>query len=121
MKVLAMLCAVVCAIGGSAFAQSVTDTVKIQIDRAIVVNGTELPAGQFTIQLFTPGAGASSAVLVRSESGAHASVMVSRLHQTDLTAVDGATVILDKRGENYVLDQIWISPNIGYQVLQPSR
>ena len=121
MKAFAMICAVVCAIGGTAFAQSVTDTLNLQLDRPMVVNSTELPAGHFTIQILSTGGGGNTALLVRSDSGAQASVLVNRLNSPDPKAIPGANVTLTRQGNDYVLDQVWLSPNVGFQVLHPAQ
>ncbi len=120
MKTFAMICAVVCLIGGTAFAQSVTDTVKVQIDRPVVVNGTVLPAGNFTIQILSAAGGGSAALLVRSESGREAGVLVNRLFSED-PGHAAPNVTFTRRGADYVLDEVWLSNDIGYQVLQPSK
>ncbi len=121
MKTFAMICAVVCAIAGSAFAQSVTDTVSVQLDRPVVVNGIELPAGHLTIHILSTGGSGSTALLVRADSGAEAGVLVNRLYYGQPKAHDGAMLILDRRGNEYVLEQVWMSENIGFQVLQPAE
>ncbi len=118
MKTFAMICAVVCAIGGTAFAQSVTDTLRVQIDRPVVVNGARLPAGQFTIQVLSNGGG-SSALLLRSDSGAEAGVLANRIFSQDPNVRAGANVSLRRRGNDYILSRIWLSDNVGFQVIQP--
>jgi hypothetical protein len=121
MRTLAMMCALVGAIAGVASAQSVTDTVSVQLDRPVIVNGVELPAGHLTIQVLSTGGSGSTALMVRADSGAEAGVLANRLYYEQPKARDGATLILTPRGNAYVLDQVWMSENIGYQVLRPAE
>ncbi len=119
MKKFAMLCAVVWAIGGSAFAQSITDTVTLQTDRPVMVNRTEFPAGHLTIQLLGAIGGGNVALVVRSDSGTEAGVLVSRLHHQEPNSGPEVRVKLIRHGNEYYLDQVWLSENVGFQLLQP--
>ena len=116
MRLLAMITAVVCMLGGSAFAQSYTDSIKVQIDHPVIVNGVELPAGQFTIQIMTPGGGGSAALVVRSASGAYAGVIVNRLTQPNSSNTYPSVSLL-RRGDQYLFDKLWLSENVGYEVM----
>jgi hypothetical protein len=116
MKVLAMMCALVCAIGGTAFAQSNTDTIKVQLDHPVIVNGVELPSGAYTIRILTTGNSNNTALVLRGESGPEASVIVNRLHYLDSKA-GNASVRLMRHGSEYLLDEIWLSPYVGFQVM----
>ena len=116
MKHLTTICAVLLGICGVASANNATDMMKFHCSTAIMVAGTELPAGDNTIQVLDNRVG-SIVLLVRSESGAQALVLVNRLNSTPPRGNEAATVILQRRDNVYTLDQIWLSDRTGFEVL----
>ena len=112
MKVLAMICAVVCALGRTGMAQSSGETVKVHLDHAIVVSGVEIPAGDCTLRLVEEGG--NGLLTVRSEFGPQAAALVNPVY--DEGSHHAASVVLQHRGDTYFLDRIWLNGGEGVQV-----
>jgi hypothetical protein len=102
---------------GAALAHNATDVMKFHCSTAIMVAGTELPAGDNTIQVLDTSRG-NVVLLVRSESGAQALVLVNRLNSTPAHGNDAVTITLQRRGNVYTLDQIWLPDHTGFEVLR---
>jgi hypothetical protein len=118
MKTLRTIGAVILAACGVVSAHNAMDMVKFHSSTAITVAGTEFPAGDNTIQMLDSGSG-NVVLLVRSvESGAQAMVLASRLNGAAPHGSDKVQVTLQRRGNAYGLDQIWISNRDGFQVLR---
>jgi len=102
-----------------AFAANTNDLVKFHSTTPILIAGTELPAGDDTIQVLD-GTDGNAVLLVRSESGQQVMVLTNRLNGTGIHAACAAQVTLQRRGNVYRLDRIWLDDRTGFQVLQPS-
>jgi len=83
-----------------------------------MVAGTEIPAGENTIQVLSASDG-NVVLLVRSESGPQAFVLTNRLNGGAPRVSGEVHVTLQRRGDVYRLDQIWLADHTGFQVLQP--
>src|SRR5712672_4036589 len=79
MRILRTICAVLLAVCGIASAHNSMDMMKFHSATAIMVAGTELPAGDNTIQVLGVSDG-NVVLLVRSESGQQAFVLTNRLN-----------------------------------------
>jgi hypothetical protein len=117
MRILKTACAVLLGICGAASAQDPTDLVKFHSGTAIMVAGTELPAGDNTIQVRGISDG-NVVLLVRSEFGPQAFVLTNRLNDNAPHGNGEVQVTLQRRGNVYRLDHIWLPDQTGYQVLQ---
>jgi len=93
------------------------ELVKFHSSTAIMVAGTELPAGDNTIQVRGVSDG-NVVLLVRSESGPQAFVLTNRLYDAAPHGNGEVQVTLQRRGDVYRLDRIWLHEHTGYQVLQ---
>ena len=116
MRNVTTICAVLLGICGAASARNPTDMMKFHCSTAIMVAGTELPAGDNTIQVLD-GTGGNTVLLVRSASGPQALVLVNRLNGTAPHGNEAVTVTLQRRDNVYTLDQIWLSDRTGFEVL----
>jgi hypothetical protein len=117
MKTLRTICAVLLGVGGIASAQNSTDVMKFHSATAIIVAGTQLPAGDNTIQAMGISDG-SVVLLVRSESGPQVFVLTNRLNAEAPQANREEHVTLQRHENGYRLDQIWLADHTGFQVLQ---
>jgi hypothetical protein len=116
MKTLRTIGAVLLATCGIGSAHNAMDMVKFHTSTAITVAGTELPAGDNTIQMIDSGRG-NVVLLVRSEAGPQAIVLANRLNGAAPHGSDKVQVTLQRRGDVYGLDQIWVSNRNGFQIL----
>ncbi len=116
MRILRTAFAVLLGVCGAASAQDPLELVKFHSSTAIMVAGTELPAGDDTIQAIGASDG-NVVLLVRSEFGPQAFVLTNRLNGAAHHGNGDAQVTLQRRGNVYRLDRIWLSDLIGYQVL----
>jgi hypothetical protein len=115
MKLIATLCAAAAMIlVGLGRAQTTSDLVKVHFSTPVTVGVTELPAGDATIQVMENGGG-NVTLLVRSAAGPQCNVLVNPITSTEDHAI---TVKLIRRDDNYSFDQVWITPNNGYEVLR---
>src|SRR5882762_3888542 len=117
MRILRTICAALLGVCGIASAYNSMDTMKFHSATAIMVAGTELPAGDNTIQVLGASDG-NVVLLVRSESGPQAFVLTNRLNGATPQGNGEVRVTLQRRGDVYRLDQIWLTDHIGFQVLQ---
>src|SRR5258708_18154105 len=117
MRILGTICVVLLGICGAAYAQDAMEVVKFHSSTAIMVGGKELPAGDDTIQVRGISDG-NVVLLIRSESGAQAFVLTNRLNDTAPHGNGEVQVTLQRRGDVYRLDHIWLPDHTGYQVLQ---
>jgi hypothetical protein len=117
MRILRTICVVLAGICGVASAQEPTDLVKFHSSTAIMVGGTELPAGNDTIQVRGINDG-NVVLLIRSESGPQAFVLTNRLDGGVSHGTGEVQVTLQRQGNVYRLDHIWLPDHTGYQVLQ---
>ncbi len=119
MRILRTTFAVLLGVCGAASAQDPMELVKFHSSTAIMVAGTELPAGDDTIQVRGISDG-NVVLLVRSEFGPQAFVLTNRLNGDAPHGNGEVQVTLQRRGDLYRLDHIWLPDHTGYQVLQPS-
>src|SRR5712671_1681356 len=117
MSILRTICTSLLGICGIASANDSTDMMKFYSATAITVAGTEIPAGDNTIQVLGTNNG-NVVLLVRSESGPQALVLTNRLHGEALQTNREAHVTLERRENGYKLDQIWMADHKGFEVLQ---
>ena len=116
MKTLRTICAVVMGACGAASAHNAMDMVKFHSSTTITIAGTELPAGDNTIQMLDSGRG-DVVLLVRSESGPQAIVLANRLSGAAPHGSDKVQVTLERHGNTCALDQLWLSNHDGFQIL----
>ena len=117
MRILRTAFAVLLGVCAAASAQDPMDLVKFHSATAIMVGGTELPAGEDTIQVRGINDG-NVVLLVRSEFGPQAFVLTNRLNDAAHHGNGEVQVTLQRRGDVYRLDHIWLPDHTGYQVLQ---
>jgi hypothetical protein len=117
MKSLITTCAVLLGVCAAASAHDSMDTMKFHSATAIMVAGTELPAGDNTIQVLSVSDG-NVVLLVRSDSGPQAFVLTNRLSGAPQAGGE-VHVTLQHRGNVNQLDQIWFPDHTGYQVVRP--
>jgi hypothetical protein len=119
MSILRTICAGLLGVCGIASANNSVDMMKFHSATAIMVAGTELPAGDNTIQVLGASEG-NVVLLVRSESGPQAFVLANRLNGAAPQGNGEVHVTLQRRSDVYRLDQIWLTDHTGFQVLQSS-
>ncbi len=119
MKRFAMFCAAVLAACGMASAQTSADAIRVHFDRPVMAAGTELAAGDYTIQIM-PASG-NVVLSVRSDAGRQAALLVNPLRIRAGASAKGESVTLIRRGDQYWLDQVWLAPDVGFEVLQPAQ
>jgi hypothetical protein len=101
---------------GLASAQITTDTVKVHFEYPVLAAATELPAGAYTIQL-SPSSSANTLLTIRSESGKRLMVLANPVTgQRD--APRAGTVVLSRIGNQYRIQQVWITDDFGFELLQ---
>jgi hypothetical protein len=117
MRILRTICAVLLGGCGIASAHDSMDLMKFHSATAIMVAGTELPAGDNTIDVLAGSTG-NVVLLIRSESGAQVLVLTNRLDGEAPQGNHEVHVTLQRRENGYRLDQIWLPDHTGFQVLQ---
>jgi hypothetical protein len=115
MKRFAMICAAILMAFGAVEAQTF-NLVKAHFSTPVTAGVTELPAGNVTIQVLDVGS--TPTLLVRSESGAQTTLLVNRISRPVNYNGPEASVELERKGPAMVLDQIWISDSLGFQVIR---
>lgn len=116
MKMFSMVMAAALAVCGVANAQFAADAIKVHFDRPVIAAGTELAPGDYTIRMMPSGSG-NLILEVRSESGTQA-LLVNPVRVKGASYVKGESVILSRHGDQYWLDQVWLTPDMGFEVLQ---
>jgi hypothetical protein len=117
MKKASILAAVALAVlawtGPMAFAQSSTPrTATVAVDFPFVVNGGEMPAGTYLVQI------EKDQVIVRSQAGPGKGALapiLTRLGRHDQDAVP--ELVFDKVGGKFLLSEIWLAGEDGYLLL----
>lgn len=117
MKNLALFCAALLTTCGLMSAQNEPDVMRVHFPTAVVAGETTIPAGDATIQVMESNNG-SRIMVIRSSNGPHASVLVSLLNDLTPEANHGANVKLDHRGNDLVLDTVWMSDTRGFAVIK---
>jgi hypothetical protein len=117
MRNLSSICVAILVACGAASAQDSTDLLKFHGSTAIMIAGTELPAGDNTIRVLDAKDG-NIVLLVRSEFGPQAFVLTNRLYGAAPHGSGQVHVTLQRQGNTYRLDQIWLPDHTGFQVLQ---
>jgi hypothetical protein len=114
MKLFTFVFAAALAFSGAISAQNLTDRINVNFPNPVMVNGVTLPAGEAYIQVVR---NASTVMLtVRSESGEHATVLVSRVNTADSENHD-TKVILDQKDGLYRLNRVLLPDHTALQVL----
>ncbi len=116
MKRFLMICAAALVACGLAGAQTSTDTIRVHFEYPVIVSGTELPAGNYTIQI-TPSSGANVLLTLRSESGRQSMLLVNPVRAPRAGAA-GGTVVLSRQGEQYRLEQVWMTEDLGFELIR---
>jgi hypothetical protein len=114
MKLISRLAIVAVAFGGALFAQANAGHITVHFQTPVIVGETPFPAGDCEIQAL-PASSDSNVLVVRSESGAHAAVLVNRTSGAH-TDVPTPTVVLARRGEDLYLHRIIFPDGSGFQV-----
>jgi hypothetical protein len=114
MKIFTAALATVLTIGSALYAQTSIERINLTLPNPIVVNGITIPAGSATIQLMRNMG--NTLVIVRSESGAHSSVLVNRMDVPE-SGSQAASVILDEKDGIYSLNRIVLPDHTALQVL----
>jgi hypothetical protein len=117
MKNLLMLCAAALLLSGAAGAQTTPDGLRVRFDTPVIASGTELPAGNYEIRLIPSNTG-NAVLSVRSETGGHSVLLVNPVRLHGDAGDKGASVVLGRRGTEYVLQQVWLSDQMGFEPLQ---
>lgn len=90
------------------FAQSpITDTIVVNFANPVKVNGTELSAGEYTIRQL-PSASSPRLLEFTSDNGTKLEVVASAIPTIDNRTARKTRVLLERRGDNFELDKIWI-------------
>ena len=100
-----------------ASAQFAADAIKVHFDRTVIAAGTELAPGDYTIRMMPSGSG-NLILEVRSESGTQAALLVNPVRVKNEAYVKGESVVLSRYGDQYWLHQVWLAPDMGFEVLQ---
>jgi hypothetical protein len=117
MRILRTICPLLLGVCGIASANDSTDMMKFYSATTIMVAGTEIPAGDNTIQVLGASDG-NVVLLVRSESGPQAFVLANRLNGEAPQGNHEAHVTLQRRENGYRLDQIWLTDHKGFELLR---
>ena len=114
MKLLTFVFGAALAFSSALSAQNLTDRITVNFPNPVLVNGVTLPAGEASIQVVR---NASTVMLtVRSESGEHAMVLVSRVNTADNENHD-TKVILGQKDGLYRLNRVMLPDHTALQVL----
>jgi hypothetical protein len=116
MKQFARTCAAILMAFGLLQAQN-GNLVKVHFATPVTAGVTELPAGDVTIQPIEIGADTIS-LLVRSASGPQTTVLVNRISRSADSRRPDASVDLVRKGDTYILDEVWVSDTQGFQVIR---
>jgi hypothetical protein len=116
MKRFAMMCAAFLTAFGVVQAQN-SNLMKAHFSTPVTAGVTELPAGNVTIQVLEISPGTVS-LLVRSEFGAQTTLLVNRISRAADYSAPAAAVQLERRGDGYRIDQVWMSDTQGFQVIR---
>ena len=114
MKISHIVLGAVLAVGSALYAQSPSDLIHLRLPGPVVVNGVTLPAGNASIQVMH-NAG-TYMLTVRSESGAHSTVLVTRSNWNESDSPD-ASVVFDQKEGTYRLNRVMLPDNTVLQVL----
>ena len=117
MKVLATIFAAALAICGTASAQTDPEIVKVHFDQPVMVAHAQLPGGDYTIQELDD-IGGEVVLVIRSQSGPQAAVLVNRITAPEGPDGTGASVILSHTEAGYRLHRVWLTPDSGFEILQ---
>src|SRR5258708_35078901 len=119
MRILRTTFAVLLGVCGAASAQDPMELVKFHSSTAIMVAGTEFPAGDDTIQVRGISDG-NVVLLVRSEFGPQAFVLTNRLNGAAPHGNGEVQVTLQRRGGFFSLAPICLPGHNRYQMRPPS-
>ena len=114
MKIFTAALATALTIGSALYAQNLIDRVNVTLPNPVVVNGVTIPAGSASIQVMR-NAG-STLLTVRSETGIHSTVLVTRFDLQD-TDKNETSVILDEKNGTYSLNRVLLPDHTALQVL----
>ncbi len=114
MRLFMTICAAALTFCGAASAQFSQGSIKVHFDRPVIAGTAELAAGDYTIRALPTGGNLT--VMVRSDSGGRAILLVNPL-RVQRPEGNPVGVVLGRRGGQYVLEQVWLSPDIGYELL----
>jgi hypothetical protein len=114
MKLFTIVFGAALAIASTLSAQNFNDRISVNFPGPVVVNGVTLPAGEATIDVMHTAGGVM--LTIRSESGEHSTVLVSRINTFDKDN-HGTRVILDQKDGAYRLNRVMFSDNTALQVL----
>lgn len=114
MKLFTILFGAALAIASTLSAQNFNDRISVNFPNPVVVNGVTLPAGDATIQVVRNTG--SVMLAVRSESGEHAMVLVSRVNTVE-SENHNTSVILDQKDGAYRLNRVLLPDHTSLQVL----
>jgi hypothetical protein len=118
-KNLAMTCFIALATCGLSFAQTAPSLIKVTLEHPMMVGSVAVPAGDCTVSVLR-GSGDSSILLFTSSTGAQVAAIANRLHADTNPPGRRPGVVLQRRGDFYRLDHVWLSDILGFQVLQPN-
>jgi hypothetical protein len=93
------------------------EPMKVTLAAPVIVGGVELPPGECTIQEMS-GSSSNVVLMVRSNTGAQVNVLVNRISSTR-DSREG--IVLTLQNGRYVLDQIWLNQEDGFQVLRSAE
>ena len=101
------------AIGSTLYAQIQSDLINVNFANPVVVNGVTIPAGETSIQVVRNNG--TVMLTVRSESGPHSMVLVSRSESMD-NDVHDARVILEQKDGAFRLNRVLLADHTILQV-----
>ena len=113
MKLFTVILGAALVIGSALSAQTFNDRIAVNFPGPVVVNGVTLPAGDATIQVVHNTG--TIMLTVRSQSGEHAMVLVSRVDSTENE--NAAKVILDQKDGAYRLNRVLLPDHTALQIL----
>ena len=114
MKIVTAVLGAALAISSALYAQTFNDRITVRLPAPVVVNGVTIPAGDASIQIVRNTG--TVMLTVRSESGVHSTVLVSRTDAPELT-VNEASVILTQKDGSYYLNRVLLPDGTALQVL----
>ena len=104
-----LLAVLIAALGLSA---ATTDLLRVNLATPVMVGSVEMQPGVCTVQQMSNG-GSNIVLLVRCEGEQQSTVLANRM----LGTADSKTgVVLNLRNGRYVLDQVWLNPEVGFQI-----
>jgi hypothetical protein len=115
MKIFTTFCCAALALCSAIYAQSPADHITVHFNTPVIVGETKLPAGDCEIQVLH-GSSDSIILVLRSQGGPSTLALVSRLSEGTTDAEGSASVVLNRRGNDFHVYRILLADHTGYQL-----